>query len=71
MIKFKGCFVELMTMIKNTIPAWSLHRLWELANIKQIILDSKDKIPQLYDSMIDNIESQIKEDIFNKNYLED
>lgn len=53
------------------IPAWSLHRLWELANIKHIILDSKDEIPQIYDSAIDNIESQIKEDMFNKNYLED
>lgn len=55
----------------SDIPAWSLHRLWELADIKHIILDSKDEISQLYDSVIDNIESQIKEGIFDKKYLED
>lgn len=53
------------------IPAWSLHRLWELANIKHIIIDSKDEIPQLYDGVIDNIESQIEKGIFDKKYLED
>lgn len=53
------------------IPAWSLHRLWELANLRHIILDSGDEIPILYDEVIAFIESEIKEGKFNKNYLED
>lgn len=55
----------------NFYPAWSLHRLWELTNIKHIILDSADEIPKIYDVVIAYIESQIKEGVFNKNYLED
>lgn len=55
----------------NSIPAWSLHRLWELTNIKHIILDSADEITKIYDVVIAYIESQIKEGVFNKNYLED
>ena len=54
----------------DEIPAWSLHRLWELANIKHIILDSQDEIAVLYDEVIANIEQQIKEGYFNKEYLE-
>lgn len=53
------------------IPAWTLHRLWELANLRHIILDSGDEIPILYDEVIAFIESEIKEGKFNKNYLED
>lgn len=55
----------------DDIPAWSLHRLWELVNIAHIILDSENEIPTLYDSVIDFIESKIKEGVFNKNYLEE
>ena len=51
------------------IPAWSLHRLWELANIKYIILDSEDEIAVLYDEVIMKIEQFIKEGYFNKEYL--
>ena len=51
------------------IPAWSLHRLWELGNIKYIILESKDEMPQIYEFVIDDIEKQIKEGYFNKEYL--
>lgn len=53
------------------IPAWSLHRLWELANLRHIVLDSGDEIPILYDEVIAFMESEIKEGMFNKNYLED
>ena len=51
------------------IPAWSLHRLWELDNINYIRLDNKEEIAKLYDCIIDNIEAQIKEGNFNKEYL--
>ena len=51
------------------IPAWSLHRLWELDNINYIQLDNKEEIAKLYDCIIDNIEVQIKEGNFNKEYL--
>ena len=53
----------------NSIPAWSLHRLWELDNINYIQLDNKEEIEKLYDCIIDNIEAQIKEGNFNKEYL--
>ena len=56
---------------KNDIPAWSLHRLWELGNLKHIILDSKDEMPQIYEFVIDDIEKQIKEGYFNKDYLKE
>ncbi len=54
---------------KYDIPAWSLHRLWELANIKHIILDSEDEIADLYDEVIMKIEQFIEEGRFNKEYL--
>ena len=56
---------------RGHIPAWSLHRLWELDNINYIQLDSKEEIAKLYDGIIDNIEAQIKEGYFNKEYLEE
>ena len=55
----------------KVIPAWSLHRLWELANIKHIILDSKDEIAVLYDEVIMKIEQFIEGGRFNKEYLQD
>ena len=54
----------------SDIPAWSLHRLWELGNLKHIILDSEDEMPQIYEFVIDNIEKQIKQKSLNKEYLE-
>ena len=54
----------------SDIPAWSLHRLWELDNINYIQLDNKEEIAKLYDCIIDNIEAQIKEGNFNKEYLD-
>ena len=56
---------------EHDIPAWSLHRLWELANIKHIILDSQDEIAVLYDEVIMKIEQFIKDGCFNKEYLEE
>ena len=53
----------------ENIPAWSLHRLWELDLIHDITLDSGDEIATLYDEVINNIEAQIKEGYFNKEYL--
>lgn len=50
-------------------PAWSLHRLWELNRIRDIILDSEEEIAKLYDEIINNIEAQIKAGNFNKEYL--
>jgi hypothetical protein len=55
----------------DEIPAWSLHRLWELANIKYIILDSEDEIAVLYDEVIMKIEQFIKDGYFNKEYLQE
>ena len=53
----------------KVIPAWSMHRLWELANIKHIILDSEDEIAVLYDEVIMKIERFFEEERFNKEYL--
>lgn len=52
-------------------PAWSLHRLWELAVLSRIDLDSKDEIRVIYDGVIDEIERLIKEGYFDKEYLEE
>ena len=54
---------------ENDIPAWSLHRLWELSLINSMVLDDIGEIAKIYDCVIDNIESQIKEGYFNKEYL--
>lgn len=53
----------------DMLPAWSLHRLWELANIKYIILYSRDEIAVLYDKVIMKIEQSIKKGIFKEEYL--
>ena len=80
--------------IKNTIPAWSLHRLWELTpkviftkpslyltmcedsvfycaegNNEEYEKSFSRQI-SLYDNIIDCIEWLIKEECFNKEYLE-
>ena len=67
MIKFKECFVELM-MIKNTIPAWSLHRLLMMATDKRKAMPIRCE-SDLYDVVIKKIEREIKEGYFNKEYL--
>ena len=51
------------------LPAWSLHRLWEIDNIQNLHLDNEGEIAKLYDIIIDNIESLIKAGRFNKEYL--
>ena len=62
-------FEEVPSFDIDDIPAWSLHRLWELANIKCIILGSQDEIAVLYDEVIMKIEQFIKDGCFNKEYL--
>ena len=51
------------------IPAWSLHRLYEIYNSITPIVDSTQLIPYLYDMIIDKLEILIKEGYFNKKYL--
>lgn len=46
------------------VPAWSFHRLLELCNV--FYIGHKD-----YDSLINYLENLIKEDCFNKDYLEE
>ena len=53
------------------IPAWSLHRLWEIQRIRDIELEAEGEIARLYDVVIDNLEKLIKEGTLNKEYLED
>ena len=62
---------------KETIPAWSLHRLIEMIN-EEIQTDWESmclqdevftKRDNLYDNIIDCIEWLIKEGYFNKEYL--
>ena len=69
----KTCPLPLVdeTLASDDIPAWSLHRLWELANIKHIILDSEDEIAVLYDEVIMKIEQFIEEGHLNKEYLQE
>ena len=56
---------------KNEIPAWSLHRLIELAygNWKEDIVPVY--LGNSYDMLIGRIEFQVKQGKFNKEYLED
>ena len=59
--------------IVNTIPAWSLHRLWELYWSNKVVSDclfgcGKHMSP--YAKMIAMIEYDIEDGIFNKDYLE-
>ena len=53
----------------ESIPAWSLHRLWELGKFMGIHLSSEVAISNLYEYAIARIERQIKEGDFNKEYL--
>ena len=56
---------------EKIIPAWSLHRLWEMAAISQVGLGAVGEIAKLYDLVINNIESLILTGSFKKEYLED
>lgn len=62
----------------NTIPAWSLHRLFAMVcNYPckdHFIFDFSmdyDSMEDVYDSVIEVIESHIKENNFNKEYLKE
>jgi hypothetical protein len=48
------------------VPAWSLHRLIEIAALCPFEIYPRDNI---YDLIIDEIEELIKEGYFNKEYL--
>ena len=63
------CAEDYFRVFPDVLPAWSLHRLWELNRIHDIILDSEEEIAKLYDEIINNIEEQIKAGNFNKEYL--
>ena len=54
---------------KETIPAWSLHRLLSLYNLHYIEFMNDEEIESVYDIVIDAIEQAIKEGYFNKEYL--
>lgn len=56
-------------VLLSEFPAWSMHRLWKIANIRDITLENKDGISELYDDIVSNIEWQIKEQILEKEYL--
>ena len=50
-------------------PAWSLHRLLMMATDKRKVMLIRCE-SDLYDVVIKKIECEIKEEIFNKEYLE-
>ena len=49
------------------IPAWSLHRLLLLCGVSSMI--TRDALETAYDVQINAIENLIKNDYFNKEYL--
>ena len=55
--------------VEEDIPAWSLHRLWELGKFRGVNLSSEVAISNLYELAIVKIEKQIKEGYFPKEYL--
>ena len=56
----------------NSIPAWSLARLFEISNSAiHIGLPAMIDRQQPYDYLITTIEDYIKRDCFNKDYLEE
>lgn len=56
-------------VLLSEFPAWSMHRLWVIAKIRDITLDDESEMEKLYDEVISHIEWQIREGIFNKEYL--
>ena len=54
--------------IVNAIPAWSLHRLLMMTTNKRKVMLIRCE-SDLYDVVIKKIEREIKEGIFNKEYL--
>lgn len=62
------CVVYTDTENKNTIPAWSLHRLMSMLTAKRKCLLIRVEA-DLYDVLIDRIEHEIKGDYFPKEYL--
>lgn len=74
-ISYKEWIEEILPIVdgytlEDIIPAWSLHRLWELGKFMGINLSSEAAISNLYEYAIARIEKQIKVGYFNKEYLE-
>ena len=64
------------TISEDTIPAWSLHRLFEMICNKECeehyyfdFSIDYDSMADVYNSIIEVIERHIKENRFNKEYL--
>ena len=75
-ISYKEWVEEILPIVdgytfEDIIPAWSLHRLIEMTHKNTIdnnaVVLSRN---QTYDQLIDRIARQIKEECFNKDYLE-
>ena len=55
---------------RGHIPAWSLHRLIELATTKRKVMLIRVS-DDLYDTLIDKIDRMIANEVFNPEYLEE
>ena len=69
MLMDKPSLVYQGIMTTHDLPAWSLHRLWELGKFMGINLSSDVAIPNLYEFAIARIEKQVQKGYFNKEYL--
>lgn len=74
--KQKNSYGEVMTgeeyfheLWGRDIPAWSLHRLYELYNSTTPLIESVQLIPYLYDIIINKLEVLIEKGYFPKEYL--
>ena len=57
--------------MENFIPAWSLHRLLCLYGVDYTIKEVYNNAEECYGMLICAIEIAIKDDYFNKDYLEE
>ena len=64
------CIVDTDTENKKTIPAWSLHRLFQIYT-NGVISSSWNMAKFNWDDLIDCIEDSIVKGYFNKEYLEE
>lgn len=57
---------EISESLVKLIPAWSLHRLIELMDVYEVVLDWKFGI---YECVISVLEERIKDGLINREYL--
>lgn len=57
---------EKLPLLSQELPAWSLHRLIELMDVYEVILEWKFGI---YECAISMLEERIKDGLINKEYL--